>query len=586
MLGRSGSWVGNTIAGLSLGRVWLYQDFAAGSGPNLTITDNDNGSGLIFNAARLVDNSAVVTKTTGEPIFSNAAELPAQLVSVQSQVSDAVVLDGTPAVGQGTVRVWYLYAMPLSDIPDDAELAPQFVKEERSEFLDTRFLNSALNLSDVDNAATARGNLGFNTVTAGRVLFGDGTSAPVSDADLHFNTANNSLAIALNGAAGTGATLDVGGVAGGVGLPVVTTVQRDAITPARNGVILYNSTEHRFDGFVNGAWVAAGITDHGALSGLADDDHAQYALLAGRALGQQLKGGTGSAESLILTSTNHVTKGFINLASVAYVDEGNVRVGIGIAAPTYRLHHEATADNYSHGFAMSHALGGANSLWRFYADLNGSFSLYNPNQANVAFVMSTTTGQMSLAGGTASGTSGAVNVRPQTGILDKPTLVLQQNSTQTADLLRFMGSDLTTILAKVDVLGAATFAGLTLSNISTAGLALFSAAGVVSSLTGTSGQTLYHNGTTWAATNRKEKAGKVDIASGATTKAVVFTAARADANYTPIFNLFNSVDDDPIGIPVRIIAISSAGFTAEWDDALPTSDYDGYWGILEHYDPA
>lgn len=53
------------------------------------------------------------------------------------------------------------------------------------------------------------------------------------------------------------------------------------------------------------------VTDHGALSGLGDDDHTQYALLAGRAGGQTLRGGTASGDDLTLSSTSHVTKGTI-----------------------------------------------------------------------------------------------------------------------------------------------------------------------------------------------------------------------------------------------------------------------------------
>jgi hypothetical protein len=42
--------------------------------------------------------------------------------------------------------------------------------------------------------------------------------------------------------------------------------------------------------------------DHGTLTGLADDDHVQYALLAGRAGGQTLIGGSGSSDNLVLGS--------------------------------------------------------------------------------------------------------------------------------------------------------------------------------------------------------------------------------------------------------------------------------------------
>lgn len=54
-----------------------------------------------------------------------------------------------------------------------------------------------------------------------------------------------------------------------------------------------------------------GALDHGTLSGLGDDDHSQYLLLAGRPLGQTVFGGSGAGESLELRSTSNGTKGTI-----------------------------------------------------------------------------------------------------------------------------------------------------------------------------------------------------------------------------------------------------------------------------------
>lgn len=71
--------------------------------------------------------------------------------------------------------------------------------------------------------------------------------------------------------------------------------------------------------------------DHGALSGLTDDDHSQYALLAGRSGGQTLIGGTASGDDLTLQSTNHATKGsiFFGAAGNSFYDEVNDRWGLG-----------------------------------------------------------------------------------------------------------------------------------------------------------------------------------------------------------------------------------------------------------------
>lgn len=81
-----------------------------------------------------------------------------------------------------------------------------------------------------------------------------------------------------------------------------------------------------------------GTIDHGNIAGTGDDDHSQYALLAGRAGGQTLIGGTASGQDLTLQSTAHATKGSILFGVSAY-DEVNDRLGVGIATPTLgRLH--------------------------------------------------------------------------------------------------------------------------------------------------------------------------------------------------------------------------------------------------------
>lgn len=61
-------------------------------------------------------------------------------------------------------------------------------------------------------------------------------------------------------------------------------------------------------------WVASypdTEVDHGTITGLGDDDHTQYLLLAGRNGGQSVFGGINAAENLTLSSTSHPTKGDI-----------------------------------------------------------------------------------------------------------------------------------------------------------------------------------------------------------------------------------------------------------------------------------
>ena len=64
----------------------------------------------------------------------------------------------------------------------------------------------------------------------------------------------------------------------------------------------------------------ASSSDHGNLTGLLDDDHSQYLLLAGRSGGQTLYGGTGSGENLNLYSTSDATLGTISLHGNVLID--------------------------------------------------------------------------------------------------------------------------------------------------------------------------------------------------------------------------------------------------------------------------
>lgn len=92
------------------------------------------------------------------------------------------------------------------------------------------------------------------------------------------------------------------------------------------------------------AGAQAGQLDHGlALTGLSDDDHTQYALLAGRSGGQTLIGGIDAGDDLTLQSTSNGTKGSILFGTSVY-DEVNNRLGIGESSPDVNLHITSSGD--------------------------------------------------------------------------------------------------------------------------------------------------------------------------------------------------------------------------------------------------
>ena len=80
-------------------------------------------------------------------------------------------------------------------------------------------------------------------------------------------------------------------------------------TPAQNGDALFYDS-------VNGVWLAStpdSEVDHTTIANLTTGDagHTQFAMLAGRAGGQAIQGGTAASENLTLESTAHATKGSV-----------------------------------------------------------------------------------------------------------------------------------------------------------------------------------------------------------------------------------------------------------------------------------
>lgn len=126
------------------------------------------------------------------------------------------------------------------------------------------------------------------------------------------------------------AMLDLVSTTKGLLTPRMTTVQRDLIGSPATSLLIYNTTTSQFEHWNGAAWVSVGITDHGALTGLSDDDHTQYALLAGRAGGQTGYGGTAASEGLTFYSTSHATKGTVAFGSSMVWTESTGRLRLGI----------------------------------------------------------------------------------------------------------------------------------------------------------------------------------------------------------------------------------------------------------------
>jgi hypothetical protein len=103
---------------------------------------------------------------------------------------------------------------------------------------------------------------------------------------------------------------------------------------------------------VDSVGAGGGVSDHGDLTGLADDDHTQYFLLAGRNSGQTAIGGTAATDDLILRTTAGVgatgadlifqggNNGATEFARI--LNSGDFGIGV---SPAVKFHVETTAGN-------------------------------------------------------------------------------------------------------------------------------------------------------------------------------------------------------------------------------------------------
>jgi hypothetical protein len=154
------------------------------------------------------------------------------------------------------------------------------------------------------------------------------------------------------------------------------------------------------------------IGDHGLLGGLANDDHSQYVLLAGRAGGQTVKGGTAASEALTLQSTAHATKGKIVFGSVSAYDEANDRWGFGTTSPSIS---DARVQVAGHSAALSQ------SQLRLYDSDNSNYIGHRANAARTTDIVyewpatDPTAGQVLTAAAPSGGVSALSWTTPSSG---------------------------------------------------------------------------------------------------------------------------------------------------------------------------
>lgn len=198
--------------------IWQYQDFTAPVASSLTLTAFENGSGLAFNSGYIISGTAsvVLISDTERPptavVSVPGVWLASNRVEVSSHIGTTVILNQAPHSSL-PVRVFYQIALPAGiSTPGGYEEDPNFVNERELDFFDDFYVNQ-------NGDETIYGAKTFND------------------------------------------TLQVDG---SLIIP----------TGAVDGYYL------RSDGSGTAAWApvvgGSGVSDHGGLTGLGDDDHPQY----------------------------------------------------------------------------------------------------------------------------------------------------------------------------------------------------------------------------------------------------------------------------------------------------------------------
>lgn len=208
----------------------------------------------------------------------------------------------------------------------------------------------------------------FQNQTNGGYMFGAYidtiNSSGVVGSRLEFFT--KSIA-AGSGSIPTGSAFLKGKWNGDIYLPFYGTARNDAGTPA---VVLSVDGSNRLTAHPVSELT---VSDHGALTGLSDDDHVQYLLLAGRATGQIATGGTASGDDITLRSTTNATKGDVILNDQG----GNIVIG-GASTPSEQRFMEPSGSGTNYTGFVAGAMG-ANQMYILPTDAptNGQVLTWN-----------------------------------------------------------------------------------------------------------------------------------------------------------------------------------------------------------------
>jgi hypothetical protein len=167
----------------------------------------------------------------------------------------------------------------------------------------------------------ANGGTGLTTITAGRILFGAGTSALGNSANLFFDSSNGRFGVNTATPAVTASFVGTDAML----IPNGTTGQRP--TPA-SGMLRFNSTTTEFEGYNGTAWASVGGA---ALSNDTSTATDVFPLFANATSGTASTLFTSNAKFLYKPSTGELSSSVVNASNGIYVNSQSIAVSYTIA---------------------------------------------------------------------------------------------------------------------------------------------------------------------------------------------------------------------------------------------------------------
>jgi hypothetical protein len=168
-----------------------------------------------------------------------------------------------------------------------------------------------------------------------------GSQWTVSGSDIYYSTGH----VGVGGAPNTGAALDVTATNGGLGIPVLTTTQRNLVAPARDGVIIWNSDNGRYEVYKAGNWTAPFPGAYGNLTAAGTDgitvtNGSGSVIGSGTSVQQQAADAThnGYFTTTLYSTFSGKQDALSDAANIAYKDVANTFTVAGAAsAPAMKL---------------------------------------------------------------------------------------------------------------------------------------------------------------------------------------------------------------------------------------------------------